>query len=279
MEEYFIIGKCEKYLHSKIKEEKSILLALYDPPKLDELKIDPKKCAQLAYHIGEAGVAASMIGGSTGVSGEMIDCYSKKMKELFEEKGIYHPIIQFPAGAGSIGKCTDAIWFMSLLNSGDLSYIISSQVQGAPIIEKYGIEPIPLAYLVVEPGGTVGHLASARLIPRDKPELAADYARAAQYLGFRFVYLEAGSGVEQPVPNEMVSAVRNKVKIRVGVGGGIRRPEEALEKARSGADFIVVGTKIEEMIKDGKQIPEIKEEMKNMVEALREGAKKRSTSY
>jgi len=34
--------------------------------------------------------------------------------------------------------------------------------------------------------------------------LAAAYALAAQYLGMRFVYLEAGSGAEHPVETGMV---------------------------------------------------------------------------
>jgi len=45
---------------------------------------------------------------------------------------------------------------MSLLNSRDLGYVITNQVLGAPLVYKSQIEPYSMAYLIVEPGGTVG---------------------------------------------------------------------------------------------------------------------------
>jgi len=44
-------------------------------------------------------------------------------------------------------------------------------------------------------------------IPRNKPGIAAATALAAEYLGMKLIYLEAGSGADYPVPNEMVKAV------------------------------------------------------------------------
>ena len=69
---------------------------------------------------------------------------------------------------------------------------------GAPLVIRYNLEPLPMAYIIVEPGGTVGWVGDARIIPRKKPEIAAAYALAAKYLGMRMVYLEAGSGAETP---------------------------------------------------------------------------------
>ena len=82
---------------------------------------------------------------------------------------------------------------------------------GAPFVKRYRLEPIPLAYLIIgEHTGAAGFVGNANPIPKDKPELAAIYALAAEYLGMRFVYLEAGSGAKDTVPPEMVKAVREE---------------------------------------------------------------------
>ena len=75
--------------------------------------------------------------------------------------------------------------------------------------------------------------------------LAASYALAAQYMGMKLVYLEAGSGAEKHVPEEMVAAVKRTVEIPVIVGGGIRSGDDAYRVARAGADIIVTGTAVE----------------------------------
>ena len=61
---------------------------------------------------------------------------------------------------------------------------------------KFGLEPLPTAYLVIGDGTTAWFVGSARGIPFEKPKIAAAYALAAQFLGMRFVYLEAGSGAK-----------------------------------------------------------------------------------
>jgi len=64
-------------------------------------------------------------------------------------------------------------------------------------------------------------------------------------MGMKLVYLEAGSGAEKHVPEEMVSAVKRTVEIPVIVGGGIRSGDDAFRVAKAGADIIVTGTAIE----------------------------------
>jgi phosphoglycerol geranylgeranyltransferase len=88
-------------------------------------------------------------------------------------------------------------------------------------------------------------VGKAEPIPRHKPRLAAAYALAAQYLGMRFVYLEAGSGAKLPVPTEMVREVRKTVDMTLIVGGGIKEPAAAADRVKAGADIIVTGTLVE----------------------------------
>ncbi|MDX1701936.1 MAG: geranylgeranylglyceryl/heptaprenylglyceryl phosphate synthase, partial [Melioribacteraceae bacterium] len=119
-------------------------------------------------------------------------------------------------------------------------------VLGAPIIKKFNLEPIPLGYIIVGEGGTVSVIGKAVPIPYSKPELAAAHALAAEYFGMRFIYLEAGSGVGNPVPVEMVKAVKNITNLPIIVGGGIRTGKMVKELVRAGANVIVTGNILEE---------------------------------
>jgi phosphoglycerol geranylgeranyltransferase len=103
-----------------------------------------------------------------------------------------------------------------------------------------------MAYIIIEPGGTVGWVGDARLIPRKKPELAIAYALAGKYLGMRMVYLEAGSGADSPVPASTVTAVKRVLgDVLLIAGGGIRSGSAAADLVRAGADLIVTGTAVE----------------------------------
>jgi phosphoglycerol geranylgeranyltransferase len=182
-----------------------------------------------------------MVGGSQRVSQENLDATVESIKKKVEL-----PVILFPGGVTGISKRADAIFFMSLLNSKNPRFITGAQAQGAPLVKDVGIEPIPMGYIVIEPGGAVGKVGEADLIPRSKPEVAVGYALAAQYLGMRLVYLEAGSGADKHVPEEMISAVKETVEIPVIVGGGIRTGDNARAVANAGADIIVTGTIVEQ---------------------------------
>jgi phosphoglycerol geranylgeranyltransferase len=70
----------------------------------------------------------------------------------------------------------------------------------------------------------------------------------------RFVYLEAGSGAQRPIPPQTIKAVRRAVTIPIIVGGGIRRPEDAVEALKAGADIIVTGTIAEESFERCREI-------------------------
>jgi len=62
----------------------------------------------------------------------------------------------------------------------------------------------------------------------------------------RFVYLEAGSGAPSPVPEAMVRAVREAIRVPLIVGGGIRSGPEAKGLLAAGASILVTGTITEE---------------------------------
>jgi phosphoglycerol geranylgeranyltransferase len=224
-------GSIEKYLLEKIKTDGAIHLTLIDPEK-----VTVAEAVRIAENSKNSGTAAIMIGGSTFVSQTHLDDVVKAIKE-----SVKIPTILFPNNITGISSYADALWFMSLLNSVDPYFLVGAQILGAPLVKKYGLEPIPMGYIIVGQGGTAGIVGKAITVPYDKPELAAAHALAGQYLGMRFIYLEGGSGAANPVPPEMIKAVKRYLDIPLIVGGGIRTKEQALAAASAGADIIVTG--------------------------------------
>lgn len=228
----------EAHLQKIIERDGKVHLTLIDPASQA-----PERAAEIALAAAKGGTDAIMIGGSTGASGTLLDETVIKIKEKVDV-----PTILFPGSSAGLSQYADAVFFMSLLNSRDIGYVITNQVLGAPLVYRSGIEPISMAYLVIEPGGTVGWVGDAKLIPRQKPEIAVAYALAGKYLGMHYTYLEAGSGAHTPISPQMIGAVKRALgDNKLIVGGGIRDPETAKLCAAAGADMIVTGTVVEEV--------------------------------
>ena len=228
-------GKVEKYLLDKIREDGAIHITLLDPEK-----VTPQSASKIAREVEACKTASIMVGGSTLTSTSHLDEVVKAIKNA-----VKIPVILFPNNITGICRHADAIWFMSLLNSSDPYFIAGAQVWGAPLIKKFGLEAIPLGYIIVGESSAVSVVGRACPIPYNKPELAAAHALAAQYFGMRFVYLEAGSGAKQPPPNGMIKKVKEFVDIPLIVGGGIRTSRQVREAVDAGADIIVTGTVVE----------------------------------
>ncbi len=216
-------------------KKKKLHFALLDPDKQS-----PEAAGEIAEIATDAGSSAIMVGGSTLLSPQQVDDTVRAVKSHTDL-----PVILFPSGAKFLSRYADAVFFMSLLNSRNLDYVIREHVKGGPFVKRIGLEPISMGYVIVEPGMTAGRIGEADLIQRDDLDTAVGYALATEYLGMRFFYLEAGSGAPTPIPNEMIQIVKKYVSIPLLVGGGIREPQTAKEKAHAGADIIITGTALE----------------------------------
>ncbi len=236
----------QTYILEKLREHK-LHFTLLDPDKQS-----PDEAGEMALQAAQGGTNAIMLGGSIGVMQNELDQTILAIKEKTTL-----PTILFPGDVSGMSRHADAILFMSLLNSRNPYFIIGAQVAGAPVVKRMGIEAIPMGYLIVEPGGMAGYVGDARLVPREKPELAAAYGLAAQYLGMKLLYLEGGSGIEEPIPAETITVVKSQLDIPVIVGGGIRSGRDAKKAAIAGADIIITGTIVEDTGDVRKKIEEI----------------------
>ena len=252
-------GRVERYLLERIGNEGAIHMTLLDPEK-----VPPEKAADIAEEAEDAGTAAIMVGGSTLATTEELDGVILAIKE----RGVDVPVILFPNNIAGISRHADAIWFMSLLNSVDPYYLIGAQVLGAPVVRRFGLEAIPMGYIIIGYGGAAGIIGRAIPIPYEKPELAAAYAMAAECLGMRFIYLEAGSGAPRPVPEAMIRLVRKAVSVPLLVGGGLRDGESVKKAVRAGANVVVTGTIIE-------LGGSIRDKIRAFISSIKEGVRRR----
>jgi phosphoglycerol geranylgeranyltransferase len=228
----------------KIQKDKSAgYFVLIDPDKLSTEKIP-----SFMLKAREAGVDAVLIGGSLLISGEFEDFVG-----LVKSNSNGIPVILFPGGVNQISAKADAMLFLSLISGREAQHLIGSQVLAAPIVYRIGIETISTAYMLIESGRPTSaqYMSGTTPIPRNKPDIAVAHALAAKYMGFKFIYLEAGSGAENSVPVEIIKAVSKTVDLPLIVGGGIVSPEEARKKVIAGASFVVTGTILENSSEDG----------------------------
>lgn len=208
---------------------------------LDPDKEEVARAAARAERCQEAGVDALLVGGSLLLT----PAFEQLLAEL--KKRLHIPLIIFPGGVRQVSRHADAILFMSLVSGRNPEHLIGDQVVAAPLVKACGLEPIATAYMLIESGQTTSaeYMSNTRPIPRRKPDIAAATALAAEFLGMKLIYLEAGSGAAHSVPPEMIKAVSSYVTLPVVVGGGITSPEEARAKVDAGASFVVTGNVLE----------------------------------
>lgn len=229
--------KIYNYLINIIEKKGAAYVVLIDPDKLND-----KSLIDFVAHCEKSGVDAFLIGGSLLIDGDL----KQTISQIKKHTNI--PVIIFPGGIDQVIYSADAILYLSLISGRNPEQLIGKHVLAAPIIKKFGIEPISTGYMLIESGKatTAEYMSGSRPIPRNKPEIAASTALAAEYLGMKMVYLEAGSGAERTVPNEMIKLVSNTCNIPVIVGGGIKSAMTAREKVENGANVIVTGNFFED---------------------------------
>lgn len=225
-------------LQKIIREKGAGFILLLDPDKLQFQNID-----ETIHRTKEHHVDILFVGG-TFLLQKDFDGFVQKVKKA---AGAI-PVILFPGSVHQISKFADALLYLSVISGRNPAHLIENQVLAAPIIWQLQVEPISCAYMLIESGQMTSaeFMSNSRPLPRDKPELALAHSLAAQYLGFKLIYLEAGSGARLSVPEVMIETVSKTASVPVIVGGGIRSPEEAGKKVKAGASFVVIGNHFED---------------------------------
>jgi putative glycerol-1-phosphate prenyltransferase/phosphoglycerol geranylgeranyltransferase len=227
------IGKTESALNAEIERRGALFAVLLDPDASDDSAL--LKAGILA---AENGADVLFVGGS------FMGNFKLPAQVAALKAEVKLPIILFPGGASQVVPGFDAILFTTLVSGRNPNYLIDEQTRGGVLVRALHMEAIPTAYQLINSGKrtAVEYISGTMPVPADKPKLSMVHSVAAELMGMRYVYLEAGSGAETPVPVEHIAYTRKATELTIITGGGIREPETAATRVAAGAQIIVTGT-------------------------------------
>ena len=216
----------------------ALSLALIDP----DFKND-KKLPLIIDNINNSNFDAILVGGSKILDNKFQD----RLKDIKSKTTL--PIILFPGDSSQVSKNADAILFTSLLSGRNIKYLIEEQVKASNYIYRYNLETIPTGYLLLSTNKKSAVEKISETFPLDMNDIESviSHALAAQYLGKKILFLEAGSNSNYPVDVSLIKKLDSLLDIPIIVGGGIKDKETALNIVQAGASYIVIGTLIEKV--------------------------------
>ncbi len=215
---------------------KKKLAVLIDPDQMRMGKLD-----QIIDLSIRCKVDYFFIGGSLLVNSQLDQCLEMIRKRC------PIPLILFPGNSYQLSYHADAILFLSLVSGRNPDLLIGQHVIAAPYLKLSPLEVLPTGYMLIDGGvgTTVLYMSNTSPIPAHKSDIAVCTALAAEMLGLRLIFMDAGSGAIKPIPSDMIAAVRGAISIPIIVGGGIRSAEKVKENLEAGADVIVIGNAFE----------------------------------
>ena len=219
---------------------------IYNKEPLLAVLLDPDKAGQdeslLLHSLLKKGYGdVVLVGGSTTMDNNF-DQYIKSLAD-----SIPQPIYLFPGNQLQLSNKAHGILLLSLLSGRNPAFLIGKHVESAMSLKLSGLDILSTAYLLIDGGkpSAVSYMTNTLPIPRDQPNIAISTAVAAELLGFKTIYLEAGSGALAPVPVEMIQQVKSQISIPLIIGGGIKEEEQIISIVEAGADIIVIGNILE----------------------------------
>ena len=214
--------------------------------KLFAVLIDPDKfeSTEVITNANREGVDFIMVGGSILSNGNFEKCIQTV------KKNTSIPILIFPGNHLQISKNADAILLLSLISGRNPEPLIGKHVISAPLVKASQLEILSTGYMLIESGKqtAASYISNTNPIPADKNDIAVCTAMAGEQLGLKLIYMDAGSGAQNPINEAMIKKVSKNISIPLIVGGGIDSPQKALLACKAGADIIVVGNAIEKNV-------------------------------
>ena len=157
------------------------------------------------------------------------------------------PVVLFPGNAFQLTNKADALLLLSLISGRNAEWLIGQHVQAAKAIQESALETISTGYILIDGGNTtaVERVSKTKPLQRDAIEEVVSTALAGELLGNKLIYLEAGSGAQNPVPTSLIKAVKESIHIPLIVGGGLTSTDAIKKAYEAGADIVVVGNYLE----------------------------------
>ena len=153
------------------------------------------------------------------------------------------PVVLFPGNLLQLSRKADIIMLLSLISGRNPELLIGNHITAAPYLKDVKEKLVSVGYILINCGSrtSVEYISQTEAIPSGKPEIVVATALAGEMLGLGMIYLEAGSGAANPVPVNVIKAVRENILIPIVVGGGIRNKAEIEEIFNAGANAVILG--------------------------------------
>lgn len=222
-----------KKLIKKLQQSKKPLLAvLIDPDKFNP---------ELILLANKTKVACFLLGGSELKSGSL----NRTLEEIKKLSKI--PVILFPGDEKQLSEKADGLFLPSLLSGRNTDYLIEKHIVMAPLINKMKLKHLPMAYLLINGNkkSTTQKVTKTNPLNPKRLSYIVNTCLAAEQLGFKLIYLEAGSGAKSELSESLVGTVKANIHVPLIVGGGIDSKEKVRKIMRAGANMIVVGNALE----------------------------------
>tara|TARA_B100000945_G_C20406955_1_gene610550 strand:- start:317 stop:1057 length:741 start_codon:yes stop_codon:yes gene_type:complete len=236
-----------KLIESIRKKQGAAIIALIDPDSIYD-----KILNSMIDTINSSNFDILFVGGSK-ISDDKFDerLYKIKMSTNL-------PVILFPGSSKQISKYADAILYLSLISGRNPKYLIDEHIKSAPIIKEYALETIPTGYILLDGGinSSVEIISKTKPISMNNHEYILSCALASQYLGKSLIYLETGSGAKKPPSSKLLAYLKKHIEIPIVVGGGIKSRDTVKKLLDTGADYIVLGSILEDLT-ESKKIKQI----------------------
>ena len=206
------------------------LIVLVDPDKYNpELIVLANICKVHCFFVGGSELKSNLFNKTI-----------KSIKSLTKK-----PVIIFPGDETQISKHADGILILSLLSGRNPDYLIGKHVISARKIISSKLKTVPVGYILVNGN----NISTTQIITKTEPisnttELI-NTAIAAELLGKKLIYLEAGSGAKAPIKNSIIKTIKKEINIPIIVGGGINTILKAKNILKENPDYIVIGNALE----------------------------------
>lgn len=225
-----------KNIQASIINKEKLLAVLIDPDKFSV-----ENTTRFIKKVNQSVVTHIFVGGST------VETDATEM--LVSEIKIHTklPIVLFPGDIAQITNQADALLFLSLISGRNPEYLIDKHVASISKLRNTTLEIIPTGYLLIESGAktAVQQVTNTEPISRNNVQEIIDTAKAGELLGMKLMYLEAGSGAVNCIPQDVIRETKKELEIPLIVGGGIRNKKQLENAYNSGADMVVIGTAFE----------------------------------
>lgn len=226
----------EKIRKQKQDKRKS-LAVLIDPDKV----VDSSELSSLKLMAKECYVDFFFVGGSLLTH----DNFHEVINKLKEASNI--PVVIFPGNNMQISSEADGLLLLSLISGRNPELLIGQHVNAAPLLKRSSLEIISTGYMIInsDHNTAVTYMSNTMPIPPEKFSIATSTAMAAEMLGMKIIYMDAGSGTNHSITPKMIRKVSESVDLPIIVGGGINSVTKAITALEAGADVIVIGNAIE----------------------------------